>query len=69
MKSETLESELGQSKLGNRTSTLLDLADFNVTYGGQFVGLHVQVAVGQAGCGLHFRKRYWRAWHERGQDA
>ena len=47
----------------------ITFANFDVTYVGQFAGLHVQVAVGQAGCGLHVRERDGLARHERGQDA
>ncbi len=69
MKSEALEPELGETKLGHRTPPLTDLADLEITRVGQFVSLYVEIAVRQASCVLHLLETDRWARHEGGQDS
>jgi hypothetical protein len=69
MKSETLEPELGKTKLGHRASPLDGFADVEITRVGQFVGLYVKIAIRQSGCGFHVREGERWARHEGGQDS
>jgi len=69
MKSEALEPQLGEPKLGHRTSSLTGFVDLEITRVGQLAGLHVEVAIRQSGCGLHLRETNWWARHESGQDS
>ncbi len=69
MKSETLEPELGEAKLGHRASPLNGLADLKITRVGQLVSLYVEVAIRQTGCGFHVRETDRWARHEGSQDS
>ena len=69
MKSEALETEFGEAKLGHRTSAPHDFVDVDITHVGQFASLHMQVAIGQAGRRFHLGERDRFARHKRGEDA
>ncbi len=69
MKSEALEPELSETKLGHRAPPLTGLADLEITRVGQFVGLYVEISIRKASCGLHLRETDRWARHESGQDS
>ncbi len=56
MKSEPLEAEIRDAELGDRPPAALDLVDTYIANVGQFTGLYVEVAVGQAGRLFHLGK-------------
>ena len=68
MKSKPLTTQIRDPKFGHSAPSLSRLADVDIAHRGEFPGLHMQVAIGQAGRRLHLHKRNREPGNERSQD-